>query len=372
MKNNKNIFIIGGGTAGHVLPAIQLSEELIKDNYQIIFITDSRMFNFVKKNISNQNISVLCFKGKGFYKRSIFKNIKSMYLLFYAFIQSVNYIIKYQPRISYGFGGAITVAPIVVSKFFKIPIILHEGNIVIGKANRFLYKYSDKLTTFFPVLDNNTNNFYNYEFVGMPVRKEIENIYKNQYEVKSDKPINILITGGSLGAEIMATKIAKAICSFPEELRNKLSVLQQVRKENYEYVKQLYDNSLYNYKIETYIENMPESLSWCHLIICRSGAGTIAENLIAGRPSIMVPLTISTDNHQMKNALMIEKLGAGKVIKDSELHDKEKLRFKLKSIIFNLEGLCMMSNLAKDNAILGTNKKLVNLGKNILIGKKIV
>ena len=369
MKNNKNIFIIGGGTAGHVLPAIQLSKEFIKHDYNIIFITDSRMYDFVKKNISNRDINILCLKGRGFYKRSIVKNIKSICLLVYAFIQSLNYIIKYKPIISYGFGGAITLSPIIMSKVFKIPIILHEGNIVLGKANKLLYKYANILTTFFPILDNNSNNLYNYKYIGMPVRKEIENIYKNKYEIKNNKLINILITGGSLGAEVMATKIATALCFFPKEFRNKISILQQVREENYSYLKKLYDHSLINYKLETYIKNMPESLNWCHLIICRSGAGTIAENLVAGRPSIMIPLPSSSDNHQMKNALMIEKLGAGLVIRNNEINDQNKLIFKLKSIIFNSERLCMMSKSAKNNSILGAEKKLVNLGKEILNAK---
>ena len=369
MKNNKNILIVGGGTAGHVLPAIQLSKEFIKDNYNVIFITDSRMFDFVKKNINSKNINVLCFKGKGFYKGSIFKNIKFIYSLAYAFIQSFNYIIKYRPIISYGFGGVITISPIIVSKFFKIPIILHEGNIVLGKANKLLYKYANILTTFFPTLDNNSRNLYNYKFIGMPVRKEIESIHKNKYQIKNDKLINILITGGSLGAEVMATNIARALSCFPEEFKNKISILQQVREENYLYLKQLYDHSLINYKLETYIKNMSESLNWCHLIICRSGAGTIAENLIAGRPSIMIPLPNSSDNHQMKNALMIEKFGAGHVIRNNDINDQNKLILKLKSIIFNSEGLCMMSKSAKNNAILGAEKKLINLGKEILNGK---
>ena len=364
MINIKNVFVIGGGTAGHALPALQLSEELIKNNYKVIFITDTRMFKFVKTNISNKNIKVLCIKGRGIYRGSILKNIVSIYLIFYAFVQSLYYVNRFRPIISYGFGGGITIPPIIVSKIFKSQIILHEGNAVLGRANKFLYKYANILTTFFPVIDN--NNFYKYQCVGMPVRKEIENIHNNKYVIKNDKLINILITGGSLGAEIMATQIAKAISSFPKKFKNKISIMQQVRKENYLYVEKLYTNSLNNFKLETYIENMPECLSWCHLVICRSGAGTIAENLISGKPAIMIPLPISMDNHQMKNALIIEKIGAGHVINETELNDQKKLTHKLQSIIFNSEGLFMMSKLAKENATLGTSVKLVNLGTKTL------
>ena len=368
MQEIKNIFVVGGGTAGHVIPAIQLSRELIKNNYKVIFITDYRMFGFVEKNIKEKNFKLLCLKGRGLYKNSILKNLLSFYLLFLAIFQSLYFIVIYRPILSYGFGGGITIAPLMLSKIFKVPIILHEGNAVLGKANKFLYKYADLLTTFFSHLDN--NNFYKYKFVGMPVRKEIEKISKNKYEVNDNDLINILITGGSLGAEVMATKIAKAISCFPKRLTNKISIIQQVRKENYLYVKELYDKSSIKFKLETYIENMPKSLCWCHLIICRSGAGTLAENLISGKPSIMIPLSISSDNHQMKNALMIEKIGAGQIINDSELNDRDVLISKLKSIIFNAEGLYMMSKSAKQNATLDSSNELVILGKKVLNGKK--
>ena len=368
MQEIKNIFVVGGGTAGHVIPAIQLSRELINNNYRVIFITDYRMFGFVEKNIKEKNLKLLCLKGRGLYKNSILKNLLSLCLLFLATFQSLYFILMYRPVLSYGFGGGITIAPLMLSKIFKVPIILHEGNAVLGKANKFLYKYADLLTTFFSHLDN--NNYYKYKFVGMPVRKEIEKISGIKYEVNNNDLINILITGGSLGAEVMATKIAKAISCFPEKLKNKISIIQQVRKENYLYVEELYNKSSIKFKLETYIDNMPKTLCWCHLIICRSGAGTLAENLISGKPSIMIPLPISSDNHQMKNALMIEKIGAGQIINDSELNDRDVLISKLKSIIFNAEGLYMMSKSAKQNATLDSSNELVILGKKVLNEKK--
>lgn len=367
MKDIKNIFIIGGGTAGHALPAIQLSRELIKYNFNVVFITDFRMFNFVYKNFKNKNFKLLCIKGRGIYKKNIFKNLISMCLFLYAIFQSLCFIIKYKPVLSYGFGGGITVAPVIMSKIFSIPIILHEGNSVLGKANKFLYRYANHLTTFFPYLDNSEH--YKYSVVGMPVRKEIENISKKNYMIKQEELINILITGGSLGAEVMATKIAKALCILPKNLQKKISILQQVRKENYSYLEKLYDQNSIKFKLEIYIENIPESLNWCHLIICRSGAGTLAENLISGRPSIMVPLEISADNHQMRNALILDKIGAGCIISEAELDNIDKLMYKLKSIIFNTQSLYNMSKKAKESAMLGSSNKLVKLALNILNGK---
>ena len=367
IKKFKTILVSAGGTAGHAIPAIELANEFTRRNFKIIFITDVRMYNLVKNYTKNNNgIRVLCFKGRGLFRNNILKNIKSILLLSISVLQSIQTILIHRPILSYGFGGGITVPPILICKYFNIPIILHEGNVVVGRANIFLSKYAKVLTTFFPNVEGKLSNNIHIKLVGMPVRKSIESIYTTKYQIKKNESINILITGGSLGAEVMATKVAKALSSFSKDLINKISIIQQVRKENMNYVKSLYDSASIKYKLEEYIEDFSKSLNWCHLIICRSGAGTIAENLIAGRPSIMLPLLISSDNHQMKNALYIEKIGAGWVISNKELNNIKILQKKLKSVIFNEAGLYKASKLAKENALINSTSVLANIGKKFI------
>jgi len=367
MKKYKTILISAGGTAGHTIPAIELSNEFARGGYKIIFITDVRMYSFVK-NLTKENncIIVLCFKGRGLYKSNFLKNIKSLLLLTVAVFQSILTIIINRPIISYGFGGGITVPPLLICKYFKIPIILHEGNIVVGRANIFLSKYAKILTTFFPKVEGKIYENVKVKCIGMPVRKSIENIYTSNYKIKKNEAINILVTGGSLGAEVMATKIAKALSCFSKDLINKISIIQQVRKENMNYVKSLYEYACIQHKLEVYIEDFPKSLNWCHLIICRSGAGTLAENLISGRPAIMLPLPISSDNHQIKNALYIKKIGAGWLINNKELNNNKILQNKLKRFIFNKTALYEASKLAKENALINSTSDLADIGKNLI------
>ena len=372
MHNLKNIFVIAGGTAGHTLPAIELSNELMNRNYKIIFITDIRMFDFVNKNIkqNSKNIKVLCFKGRVLHKSNFIKNIQSIFLLIYSVMQSFINILSYQPKLAYGFGGGITVPPLMICRIFKIPIILHEGNKVLGRANKFLCRYSNILTTFFPHIEGKISKNTKNIRVGMPVRNNIEKLYTKTYKIKDEGLINILITGGSLGAEVMATEIAKALSSFPKDLIHKISIRQQVRAENHEHVKALYNKASIKYKIESYIENISDSLNWCHLIICRSGAGTIAENLISGCPSIMIPLPIASDNHQMKNALYVENIGAGWIIKENELYEQKILKTRLREIIFDKKILNKASKLAKKYAIRNANINLADIGHSIINGMK--
>jgi UDP-N-acetylglucosamine--N-acetylmuramyl-(pentapeptide) pyrophosphoryl-undecaprenol N-acetylglucosamine transferase len=185
MKKLKTILVSAGGTAGHVIPAIELANEFTRRNFKIIFITDVRMHNLVKKYTKNNNsITVLCFKGRGLYRSNILKNIKSILLLIISVLQSILAILIYRPILSYGFGGGITVPPILICKYFKVPIILHEGNIVVGRANIFLSKYAKVLTTFFPKVEGDISKNIQVKVVGMPVRKSIENIYTTNYQIK--------------------------------------------------------------------------------------------------------------------------------------------------------------------------------------------
>ena len=367
IKTFKTILVTAGGTAGHAIPAIELANEFTRNNFKVIFITDVRMYKLVKNYTKDNNdVRLLCFKGRGLFRRNILKNIKSILLLTISVLQSIHTILIYRPILSYGFGGGITVPPILICKYFNVPIILHEGNVVVGRANIFLSKYAKVVTTFFPKVEGNLSKNIQVKYVGMPVRKSIESIYTTKYQIKKNESINILVTGGSLGAEVMATKIAKALSSFSKDLLNKISIRQQVRKENMNYVKSLYENASIQYKLEVYIDDFSKSLSWCHLVICRSGAGTIAENLISGRPSIMLPLAISSDNHQMKNALYINKIGAGWIINNKELNNIKILQKKLKSFIFNEAGLYKASKLAKENALINSTSNLANIVKKFI------
>lgn len=364
--NKKSIMIIAGGTAGHVFPAIELAKEYISRKEKIIFITDIRMYNLVlKKFSSNSLVKVFSFKGRGFNKNQLFFNIKSIILLLICLIQSIFKIIFNRPKIVFGFGGFITVPPIIICDIFKVPIILHEGNKVIGRANRFLIKKSHRFTYFFNETEGINKN-KNFIKIGMPIRKEIELLNSKKFILSENEKIRILITGGSLGAEVMAKNIAKAISNFSKDLKDNIQIIQQVRSENLDYVKNLYKLAKIDFQLYTFIENIAEALDWSHIVICRCGSGTLSENLISGRPSIMLPIKLSVDNHQMKNALYIQSIGAGWIIYDNELENISLLVNKLIKLIFNKNQLMKASKNAKENIEIGASKRLADLGSIVI------
>ena len=195
----------------------------------------------------------------------------------------------------------------------------------------------------------------------MPIKKDILKLSELKYKPCKDGFLNLLITGGSLGAEIMATKISLALVTLPLKLRKKLKIIQQVRKENYSELKKLYEKYNINFRLENFIENMPSELSKADIIICRSGAATISENLIAGIPAIMIPLASSSDNHHFYNADFIEKKGAGWLIRECELSKENLVVNKLKKIFTNLETLDKVSQIAKKLAILNSTDRIVRI-----------
>ena len=336
-KNKKRVLIVAGGTAGHLFPAIEVANKFYKNGYNISFITDKRMFEFLsnKKHHLELGIDLFCFYGRGFSKKKYFYNINSSFYLIMGVYQSLINILFFRPQISIGFGGYITVPILIVSHIFRINVFIHEGNSVVGRANKLLYLICKKMFINFEKVKTFEESNNKLHFVGMPIKKDILKLSKLKYKSCKDGFLNLLITGGSLGAEIMATKISLALVKLPIKLRKKLKIIQQVRKDNYSELKKLYEKYDINFRLENFIENMPLELSKADIIICRSGAATISENLISGIPAIMIPLASSSDNHQFYNADFIEKKGAGWLISEYELSKENLLVNKLENIFTN-------------------------------------
>jgi len=366
--NKKSILIVAGGTAGHVFPALELAKEYIYKGENIIFVTDIRMYDLVVKTMFNfrNSVKVYSFMGRGFIRNQYLYNFKSLILLSFCLFQSIFLLLFNLPKITFGFGGFITVPPIIISKIFNVPIVLHEGNKVLGRANKFLLKKASKLTFSFKNIDEMPKR-KKYISIGMPLRKEIEELYKMKYKITSKESLKILVTGGSLGAEVMALNIAKAISNLPIGNRVGIKVIQQVRRENIYFVENYYKIAKIDFKTSIFIEDIAECLSWCHVVICRCGAGTLAENLVSARPSIMVPLKSSVDNHQLKNALYIENIGAGWIIKEEELTNSSFLVKRLEKLLFDRNKLIKASNLARKHAKPGAAKRLVDLGDSLFM-----
>ena len=255
-KYKSTIIMATGGTGGHVAPALSIIKKLV--DYNLIIITDIRGEAFFKKffnnedksfNKNNFNHQLIVHNITSPNNKGLIKKIISLYQILFSTIKCLNLFISNKPQIIIGFGGYSSVTPLIAAKILRIPIITHEQNAVLGRANRFLSKFVNIVALSFK--DTKFNNiYYKSLFTGNPVREEFTIIGKIKYvPPKKGEQFNILIMGGSLGASFFADKITAILCTLPIELKKRLIVIHQVKKEEIIKVKKLYNKNKINSEV---------------------------------------------------------------------------------------------------------------------------
>ena len=311
MKQNIKILIAAGGTGGHIFPALSIINEIQVNDF--IIITDQRGESYFNKFFSNKKINYKIFVHKISSPSSKILTIKlrSLYQLLISLLKTIFLIVSNKPQVIVGFGGYPSVAPIIAAKLLKIPSIIHEQNAIIGRANKFISNISNLLDLSF-IETKNTEKNKNLIFTGNPTREEFSNLRKLSYTIPHQtQKFQILILGGSLGATFFSEQVTDIICSLPKELREKIYIIQQVRKEDKANVKNTYHNHQIDCEIESFFDNIFEKFKKAHLIITRSGGSSVAEILTSHKPVIFIPLSTSLDNHQFENTKLITNKGGG-------------------------------------------------------------
>ena len=287
--NKKKIFLVAGGTGGHLFPAIALSQ-FIKD-FDCHFVLDYRTESLALKNnlkynkitSSNLNLSFLL-------PISIIKII-------FACIQSFVILVKYKPSLVVGFGGYTTVPTILIARMLNIKIILHEQNAILGKANRFLAKFAENVALTYKHTKLKVSNSV---YTGIPIRK------KKMKKIKK-KNKTILIIGGSQGAGIFSNIIPKIIESLNNKLKEDLYVIQQVKRNEKKIVESAYKKMRIRFEIKYFFNDIYDEYNKSDIIISRCGSSTLAEVEFFKKFSILFPLPNAMDNHQYLNALEFKK-----------------------------------------------------------------
>ena len=219
-----------------------------------------------------------------------------------------------------GFGGYPSLPPLVASHWMRIPSILHEQNAVLGRANSWLMKRA----TFIAKSFENTAGLNDKKIAscltGNPVRAE----FLSSREIlaptlAANKEINLLIVGGSLGARFLSDAVPSAVALLNKQLRERLVIKQQCRIEDIQHVTEVYKKAGIKFELKTFFHQMPEVLQEAHLVISRSGASTVAELAVVGRPAIFIPYPFAMDNHQQKNTIDMVKAGGAWCCEETKL-----------------------------------------------------
>ncbi len=318
---SKTILISTGGSGGHVFPAEALAQKMLEKGWNVEIITDKR--GKIYLNDLNPSIKLTTISIRKSSKR-IFEKIIFSYFLIISIIESFIIFIKKRPNIVVGFGGYPSFPILLWAKFLKIKIIIHEQNVILGKVNKIFSKKASIVTFGLKPKENHDINFKNI-LVGTPVRSKILKFHKLNNKRNNDK-FKILVLGGSQGAKVLTETLLLTLKNFPNDYMKNFFVYFQCRLEDRIKV----NLSLKELGIENvtnvFFENIGEVIFQSDLVISRAGATTISELTIIGRPSILVPLSIATNNHQFENALTLESFGASKIIKEKDLNSKQLFR----------------------------------------------
>ncbi|KAF0232309.1 MAG: UDP-N-acetylglucosamine--N-acetylmuramyl-(pentapeptide) [Beijerinckiaceae bacterium] len=306
------ILLAAGGTGGHLFPAEALAEVLVHRGELVELVTDTRVDNWVERFPGDVNtITAGTVTGS-----SLEARIRGLWRLLVGLKQAYALLGRINPKVVVGFGGYPTVPPILAARFKGIPTIIHEGNAVMGRANRFLAPKVDRIATGFPL---KTDEFpEKTEVTGNPVRKPVLHAAEIPYPVLTEGgPVRLLVFGGSQGARVMSDVLPNALQNMPEELRKRIHITQQARDEDVFRVTKLYEKMGVAHVVEHFFSDLPQRIAESHLVIGRAGASTVSELGVIGRPAILVPLPGALDQDQAANGEVLAKAGGAIVMAQS-------------------------------------------------------
>lgn len=356
------VIIAAAGTAGHINPALAIANKIKREipSSEILFLGTER--GLENDLVPRAGYELKTIEAYGLSKKISIQSIKNNIKTLKGVKQAKNIVKEFSPDIVIGTGGYICGAAILAAKKYNIPTILHESNAFPGKAVKMLSKKVDTILVSFEDAKNRLPNARNVVLTGTPTKikdlklsKEQKSKVLNELGLTSNKPV-VLIFGGSQGAKAINDSVVNLI---NEKINKNYQIIWAAGPVQYDIIKkEIKDiNKLKDVKIVPYIYNMEEVMNACDLVIARSGAMTITEISIVGKPAIFIPLPNVSNNHQEYNAKVLTNVDAAKIISNSEL-DAKLLNSSIEAIISNEKVMLEMGKNAKKIAVNNVEDKI--------------
>lgn len=310
------ILLAAGGTGGHMMPAHALAVELERRGHACLLATDARggevpgIFSRMPRHVFDAGRMTGGVLRKLVTTARLLGNVRRLRRL----------LREQRPAAVVGFGGYPALSAVLAARLEHAPSILHEQNAVLGRSNRLLARWAARIAVSFERTRRLPRRAQaRVVHTGNPVRTEIARLAGEPYPpLDEEHMLRLLVLGGSLGARVLSEVVPDALSLLPPHLRKRLQVSQQCRAEDLERARQRYADAGIAADLAPFFEDVPERLHWAHLVIARAGASTIAELTCAGRPAILVPLPIATDDHQTANTTELTAVGGGWTIPQAE------------------------------------------------------
>jgi UDP-N-acetylglucosamine--N-acetylmuramyl-(pentapeptide) pyrophosphoryl-undecaprenol N-acetylglucosamine transferase len=314
-NTGKLIVLAAGGTGGHVFPAEALAQELLAQGQRLALITDKRGTGYTGTLglVDTRHIS-----GQGLTGQGPLGLIKGVFALGKGYLEARKLLEELRPAAVVGFGGYASAPTVLAATYLQIPTVIHEQNAILGRANRMLVRRVDRVCTTLDLAKPITTTAQVIR-TGLPVRPSIAAQSGVPYAAPTaDGPFRLLVLGGSQGAKVFSDVIPAAMKLLPEPLRKRMEISQQCRPEELDRTHTLYHEAGVHVQLRAFFDNVPELMSNAHLVISRSGASTLAEITVLGRPSILVPYPFAADNHQMFNAQALMDAGGAWMLRQPQ------------------------------------------------------
>jgi UDP-N-acetylglucosamine--N-acetylmuramyl-(pentapeptide) pyrophosphoryl-undecaprenol N-acetylglucosamine transferase len=354
----KLVVLAAGGTGGHLFPAEALSHALHAQGARVVLMTDTRAAEFAGNFPAEAVHAVPAATPSG---RSPMAMAKSLITLGSGVLAARRILKQLKPDIVVGFGGYPTVPPVLGASLAGVITLIHEQNAVIGRANRFLSGRVRTIATGFAEVGGlSAAATAKCVQVGNPVRPAVIDAAQATYDWPGGEPLTLLVFGGSQGARIMADVVPPAIQLLSDAERARLVIVQQTRAEDEERVHGIYARLGVKAELAPFFKDLPTRMAKAHLVVARSGASTVAELTVIGRPAILVPLPGALDQDQAANAAVLEQAGGALRILQPEF-TPQRLAAELSRLLAQPAHLTTMAANAKSAGIPDAAERLARL-----------
>jgi UDP-N-acetylglucosamine--N-acetylmuramyl-(pentapeptide) pyrophosphoryl-undecaprenol N-acetylglucosamine transferase len=302
------IVLAGGGTGGHVIPALAIAEELRRRGHSAAFVGTAR--GIENRLVPKAGFPLYLVKIGAFNRVSLSTRLRTVVGLPFAIISAVQILRRFRTQVVIGVGGYAAAPATIAAVLLRIPVVLFEPNVVPGYANRVVARFATNAAVHF---QQTGRWFRRFEVTGVPVRPEFFALPPRQ-----SQPPTLLVFGGSQGARALNRIVRETAGELLQRVPG-LHIVHQTGAPDFESLRAFYAEHQLKVDVNSFIDNMPQRFADADLIVCRSGASTVAEIAAGGRCAVFVPFPGAADDHQLRNAELLAREEAALLIPESEL-----------------------------------------------------
>lgn len=311
------IVLSAGGTGGHLFPAQALAQELTRRGKTIVVMTDARGRQY-PTYFPGARIEIV--PAAAFSDRSRIGLLLAPFEIVAGIVVAFFKLLSIRPAAVVGFGGYPSVPVMLAACFARFPTAILAPDAVLGRANRLVANYVRVIAGGLPFKRFVPKDMSKVVYTGNPVRPEVVAFSGAPYETPvPGGELRLLVFGGSQGARALSEIVPAAVAMLSDDLRARLSIVQQCRPEDLEEVRAVYARANVKAELASFFKDLPARMAWSHLVIGRSGVGTVSELMVIGRPAILVPLPHALDDNQTPNADALVEIGGGWRVAQKEL-----------------------------------------------------